>query len=153
MYIGRMSEYNEIKNKNPHLNFAVAELPQLNAASGRAARPVTGGTLYALAVPKASLKQRAAWEFIKFLADTESSSWYADKTGGVSLRRDVLPKYQTESVRSVFAASSLNLRLWPVPDPKQVDQIFRDLIEDVALERATLRDAIEKAKARLQQIM
>ena len=148
MYIGRMSEYAEIKNKNPHLNFAVAELPQLKGAS----RPVTGGALYALAVPKASAKQRAAWDFIKFLTNAESSSWYADKTGGVSLRRDVLPKYQKESVRSVFAASVLNLKLWPVPDPKSVDQIFRDLIEEVALERATLRDAIEKAKARLAAI-
>ena len=148
MYIGLISEYNEIKNKNPHLNFAVADLPQLKDAL----RPVTGGTLYALAVPKASLKQRASWEFIKFLTSREPSSFYADEIGSVSLRRDMLPKYQKESVRSVFAEAALALKLWPVPDPKAAKQIFKEMIEEVALERATLREAIEKAKARLSAI-
>lgn len=148
MYVGFISEYNEIKSKNPHLNFAVSPLPQLQGAS----RPITGGILYALAVPKASQKQLAAWQFAKFLANSDISPWYADKTNNVSLRREVLPKYQRESVRSAFAEAALTLKLWPVPDPKLADQIFREMIEEVALERATLREAINKAKARLQQI-
>ena len=147
MYLGRVSEYNEIKNKNPHLNIAAALLPQLQNAP----RPVTGGTLYALSVTRASRNQLAAWQFAKFMTNRENSAAYADKTGGVSLRRDVLPNYQKESVRSVFAESALALKLWPVLEPKSAEQIFRDLMEDVALERATIREAIDKAKARLQQ--
>lgn len=149
MYLGGVSEYNEIKRKNTHLNFSISALPRLAGEQ----RLATGGSLYALAVPKASAKQRQAWNFITFLASTENSSAYADKTGGVSLRRDVLPKYQKESARSVFAESVLALRLWPNPDPQKTEQIFREMIEDAALNRLpTLRDSLEKAKARLEEL-
>lgn len=148
MYLGKISEYNEIKVQNPHLSFSVSLLPQLKDAP----RPITGGELFALVVPKASQKQRQAWEFIKFLTDAENSAAYADKTGNVSLRRDTLEGYKKESVRSVFAESVLALKLWPNPDPLRTEQIFRDLIEDAVLGRATLRDAIEKAKTRLAEI-
>ena len=146
MYLGLMSEYKEIKDINPHLNFAVAPVPQLKDSP----RTVTGGTLYALVVPKASPKQQSAWTFAKYFSNYANSSWYADESGGVSLRRDVLPQYQRESVRSAFAEAALTLKLWAVPDPKLAEQVFREVVEDVALERATFRDALNKVKARLK---
>lgn len=148
MYFGKISEYNEIKSKNAHLAFSAALLPQLAGA----ARPITGGVLFALAVPKASKAQLQAWQFIQFLSSAENSAAYADKTGNVSIRRDVLPVYQKESTRSVFANSVLALELWPNPDPVLTDQIFRTLIEDMAVGRFTLRDSLEKAKARLIEL-
>ncbi|KKT63277.1 MAG: Family 1 extracellular solute-binding protein [Parcubacteria group bacterium GW2011_GWC1_45_13] len=148
MYFGKISEHNEIKNKNVHLSFSAALLPQLADTT----RPITGGVMFALAVPKASKAQQQAWQFIQFLSSAENSASYADKTGNVSTRRDVLPVYQKESTRSVFANSVLALKLWPDPDPMRTDQIFRTLIEDMAVGRFTLRDSLEKAKARLQEI-
>ncbi|KKT29036.1 MAG: Extracellular solute-binding protein family 1 [Candidatus Giovannonibacteria bacterium GW2011_GWB1_46_20] len=148
MYLGLISDYNEIKSKNPHLSFAASLIPQLKDAQ----RPIAGGELFALAVPKASQKQAQAWEFIKFLTDAENSAAYADTAMNVSLRRDTLPNYQKESVRSVFAQSVLALKLWPNPDPLRSGQIFRDLIEDAVLGRATLREALEKARARLDEL-
>jgi len=103
-------------------------------------------------VPKASQKQTQAWQFIQFLSSAENSASYADKTGNVSTRRDVLPIYQKESTRSVFANSVLALKLWPNPDPELTDKIFRTLIEDMAVGRFTLRDSLEKAKARLMEL-
>ena len=146
MYLGLMSEYKEIKDINPHLNFAVAPVPQLKDSP----RTVTGGTLYALVVPKASPKQQSAWTFAKYFSNYANSSWYADASGGVSLRRDILPQYQRESMRSAFAEAALTLKLWMVPDPKLAEQVFREVVEDVALERATFRDALNKVKARLK---
>jgi len=113
---------------------------------------VTGGEIFALAVPKASKAQLQAWQFIQFLASAENSASYADKTGNVSPRRDVLPVYQKESILSVFANSVLALKLWPNPDPQRADQIFRTLIEDMAIGRFTLRDSLEKAKARFMEL-
>lgn len=149
MYLGRIAEYNEIKRKNTHLNFSISALPRLAGEQ----RLATGGSIYALAVPKASAKQRQAWNFITFLTGAENSSAYADKTGSVSPRRDILQKYQKESIRSVFAESVLALRLWPNPDPQKTEQIFREMIEDAALNRLpTLRDSLDKAKARLEKL-
>src|SRR3989344_182952 len=71
MYLGTPQEFNEIKEKNPHLNFAVSALPQLKNTS-----PITSGVLYALSSPKASAKQQQAWGFIIFLTGSENSSEY-----------------------------------------------------------------------------
>lgn len=148
MYLGLLSEFKEIKNKNPHLAFFPAPLPQLKEA----VRPVTSGTLYALAVPKASQKQLAAWEFIKFITGTEASRVYADTLETVSVRRDLLPEYKKEAVRSVFAESVLYLALWPNQDPKMSGEILRSLIEDSASGKESLRDSLERAKARLREL-
>lgn len=148
MYIGLMSEFGEIKNKNPHLAFSISTLPQLKDAK----EFITSGTLFALSVPKASTNQRQAWEFIKFLTAREQSSKSADIKNTVSPRRDLLSNYQKEAARSVFAESLLRLKLWPNPDPARTEEIFNGLIEDIALGRGTLRDNLNKAKARLQEI-
>lgn len=149
MYLGRISEYAEIANKNPHLAFGVSALPQLADAP----KNTTSGEIFALSVPKGSRNQRQAWEFIKFLSEPENSAAYADKAANVSLRRDVLPNYLKESARSAFAESVLALQVWPNPDPLKAEQIFRELIEDAATGRfAALRDALEKAKGRLQEL-
>ncbi|QQG42799.1 MAG: extracellular solute-binding protein [Candidatus Giovannonibacteria bacterium] len=149
MYLGRISEYVEITNKNPHLSFGVSPLPQLADAP----KNITAGEIFALAVPKASRNQRQSWEFIKFLSEQENSAAYADKAANVSLRRDILPNYLGESAKSAFAESVLALQIWPNPDPLRTDAIFRELIEDAATGRSTtLRDALEKAKSRLGEI-
>ena len=148
MYLGLLSEFKEIKNKNPHLAFFPASLPQLKEV----VRPVTSGVLYALTVPRASQKQLAAWEFIKFLTSQESSREYADTLETVSVRRDLLPEYKKEAVRSVFAESVLYLALWPNQDPQKSDEILRSLIEDVASGKESLRDSLERARARLREI-
>jgi len=148
MYLGLIREFEEIKNKNPHLAFSVSLLPQLSGAS----RAITSGTLYALVVPKVSAKQKQAWEFISFLANAENASFFAGATKNVSLRRAAIKNYQKEAVRSVFADSALNLKLWPNPDPMLTDSIFRELIENVSSGRETLRDALEKVAGKLSEI-
>lgn len=147
MYLGTPAEFNEIKEKNPHLNFAASPLPQLKNSPS-----LTSGTLYALASPKASTKQRQAWQLIKFLADAENSSAYAKIINNVSLRRDVLTTYQSDSVKSVFAQSALNLKLWPNPDPKKTREIFGELIESASSGKMTIGEALDKAKARLSEL-
>ena len=147
MYLGTPQEFNEIKERNPHLNFAVSALPQLKNTS-----PITSGVLYALSSPKASAKQQQAWGFIIFLTGSENSSEYGKFINNVSLRRDVLPAYQADSIKSVFAKSVLNLRLWPDSNPKETAKIFERLIENVSSGKITIREALDKAKAELSEL-
>jgi len=147
MYLGIPEEFNEIKEKNPHLNFSVSPLPQLQNSA-----PATSGALYALASPKASAKQTQAWQFIKFLADAENSQAYGKAINNVSLRRDVLPIYQSDSVKSVFAKSVLNLKLWPKPDPQKTGKIFEELIENISSGKMIIGEALDKAESQLSQL-
>src|SRR3989344_6070918 len=147
MYLGIPEEFNEIKEKNPHLNFSVSPLPQLQNSA-----PATSGALYALASHKASAKQTQAWQFIKFLADAENSQAYGKAINNVSLRRDVLPIYQSDSVKSVFAKSVLNLKLWPKPAPQKTGKIFEELIENISSGKMIIGEALDKAESQLSQL-
>ncbi|MDO8523216.1 MAG: extracellular solute-binding protein [bacterium] len=147
MYFGGNRDFDIIKTQNPHLNFAVAPLPQLS----KNVVPITSGVLYALAVPKASKNQNLSWALAKYLTSKDISTAYAKTKNDVSPRRDVLPAYSGDSVKSVFAGSILALNLWPNPDPDRSENILRALIEDVALGKGTIRESIDRAKAKFNQ--
>ena len=147
MYLGFVGEYDLIKSKNPHLNFDVSALPQLS----KEARPITSGRLFALSVPKASINQNLAWSMAQFLTASKISALFASSKNDVSPRRDVLPSYAGNSIKSVFAESILTLKLWNDPDPVRSEGILRTMIEDLALGKSTMRDAIDKAKAKFNQ--
>ncbi len=147
MYFGSNRDLDIIKAKNPHLNFSLAPLPQLSASSPA----VTSGILYALVVPKASKTQQMAWNLAKYLTTKNISEDYAKTKNDVSPRRDVLATYAGDSVKSIFAASDLALKLWPNPDPDKSENILQALIEDVALGKGTIRESIDRAKAKFKQ--
>lgn len=146
MYVGKSLEAPELVKKNPHLNFAVAHLPSLDS------KRTTYGNLFAGAVPKASKNYMPAWAFVRFWAQKSNSKLYSDLKNDASPRRDLFSSYQNDPKRAVFAESILSLDFWANPDPVKVNQIFSDLIEEVATGQITLRSAIAKAKAKINEI-
>ena len=149
MYFGLMSEFDTLLTKNPHLVFSVSPIPTFTGAP----RTATAGTLFAAAVPKASRNWRQAWSFAVFLGNKETAALYAEQARTVSVRRDVLPTYASDLVKSVFAKSVLSLALWPDPDTVKSDAILRTLIEEAAQGRLTIREALEKANAQLSELI
>ncbi|MBI2021169.1 extracellular solute-binding protein, partial [Candidatus Giovannonibacteria bacterium] len=98
MYIGLISDYQEIRRKNAHLSFGVSPLPQLKGS----ARPINGGILYGLVVPKLSKSQMQAWSLIAFLTNPEISALFAERISNVSIVRSALTSYQKDSIKSVL---------------------------------------------------
>src|SRR3989344_5025276 len=146
MYIGKSSEFPELVKKNPHLNFDVAHLPSLDS------QRTTYGNLFAGVVPKASRNYMPAWAFVRFWAQKSNSKLYSDLKDDASPRRDLFSSYQGNPKRAIFAESILSLDFWANPDPIKVNQIFSDLIEEVATGQTILRSAIAKAKAKINEI-
>jgi len=141
-------QFKDIKSKNPHLDFTVSMLPQLTNAP----RPVTGGTLYALSVLRASRAQPQAWNYIAYLTSPGDNARFVNDVQGVIPQRALLPAYDKEAVRSVFAKSMLALKIWNNPNPKSTRAIFSDMIENYALGKASLSDAIRQANTQLVRI-
>src|SRR3989344_3648886 len=146
MYIGKSSEVPELIKGNPHLNFDVAHLPSLDGKRS------TYGNLLAGVVPKASKNYMASWAFVKFWARKDNSKIYSDLKNDVSPRRDLFSSYQNDPRKSIFAESVLSLDFWANPDPIKTNKIFFDLIEEIATGQTTLRNAIEKARAKIAEI-
>lgn len=146
MYMGFSLELEEMRKKNPHIAIGVSHLPILNG------KKATYGSLFAPAVPLASRNYQPAWKFIKFLTNKQTSRIYSDLKMNASPRRDLFSSYQSDPARSVFAESNLSLAYWPNPDPIKTDQIFRELIEDMALKKDTMRELLEKTANKLREI-
>ena len=146
MYFGFASEYTQMQQKNPHIAIGVAHLPNLDS------KKATYGSIFAPAVPLASQNYLASWQFIKFLTGKETSKLYSDAVVNASPRRDLFSLYQADPARSVFAESDLSLTYWRNPDPQKVDPIFRELIENMALKKDTMRALLDRAANKLREI-
>ena len=146
MYLGLTSEYQQMQEKNPHIAIGVAHLPNLDS------RKATYGSIFAPAVPLSSRNYMASWQFIKFLTGKEISKLYSDGVVNASPRRDLFSSYQSDPARSIFAESNLSLKFWPNPDPQKVDPIFRELIENMALKKDTVRALLDRAANKLREI-
>jgi ABC-type glycerol-3-phosphate transport system substrate-binding protein len=149
MYLGLMSEYLEIKEKNPNLDFSIALIPQL----GNNVTPVTTGTLYALTVPKQSRYINRAWSFVSTFANRELATKYADAAKTVSTHRATLPLYKDENIRSVFAQSVLALELWGNPNPISIRDILSTAIEEVAIKQKGTQEALIDARSKIREVM
>lgn len=149
MYFGSAGEYGGIKQKNPHLNFDVAEVPQIRDGKIRA----TFGRIYAVAVSKNTPNaQSSAFAAFK-LSEKNFSKSFSEKFGLASARRDVLAEGATEPAAAVFYKSAVMSRTWLEPNPQLVYEIFKDMVESSATGRARVSEAVKLAKNRIEEML
>jgi len=90
MYLGYSSEYNDIKSKNPHLNFDVALVPQIKNSPTQA----TFARITGLAISKSSANiSRAASAIYQFIS-YDSISKLTKAAFLAPIRRDLLAQAQ-----------------------------------------------------------
>ena len=79
MYFGYASELPEIKARNPHLNFDIAEVPQIKGDKTK----TTFAKIYVLAIMKNSsqTKKQAALNSILFMLSNQASKDFSQATG------------------------------------------------------------------------
>lgn len=138
MYFGFASEYAAIKQRNPHLNFDVAVMPQAEQASVR----TTFGSMQGLAVVKSSKNIAGAMQAALVLSRSEVIGGIAKSAGLPPVRRDLLNVRPNDAVLSVFYDSALITRAWNDPSPLETDQLFREMINDVNSGRFKISQAL-----------
>lgn len=149
MYFGYASEINDIREKNPHLNFDISEAPQIRDSRIKA----TFAKIYSAVISKSSLKRQPAFWALAKLADKDFSKIFSETTGLGSGRRDVLGAGAKDPFLSVVYKSSIMSRTWLEPDPEAVSEIFKNMIESSAAGRARISEAVRMAKAQLEQLL
>ncbi len=145
MYFGYASEYDEIKKKNPHLNFDVATVPQIRNGSVQA----TFGRLYALAVPKTSKNIETAILAVFSFVKPEILELVRDELKLPPVRRDLLAKGSLDPVMAVFYKAAIQSRAWLEPDSTGVSEIFRNMIESVTVGKKSVSEAVSAGQALL----
>lgn len=147
-YLGYASEASELQEKNPHLNFSIAPMPQPKNA--RIA--MTLGRLQGLALLKTSIHLGSAYAIIARLAEPDAVQVFTDTSGLPPARRDMLGNKPTDARQSVFYDSALISRAWPDPNPLETDIIFQTAIEDITSGRFSASDAVHQVDTQLEYL-
>ena len=139
----------EIKAKNPHLNFDIAEVPQIKGDKTK----TTFAKIYALAVMKNSsqAKKQAAMNSILFMVSNAVSKDFSQATGLASSRRDLLAEKTTDAYFGLINKAAVMSKAWLEPDGDEVRRIFKDMVESVSSGSLSVGDSVRLAKNRLDQ--
>lgn len=149
VYFGYASEIEDIQSKNPNLNFDVAKMPQSKDAS----EIMTFGKMHAIAVSKASKNPSAAIQAGMLLVSRPVLTELSTLVNLPPVRKDMLSVRPSDTFMSMFYDSAVQSRAWLSPDKKEVDKIFKEMVESVTGNRRTVSDSINRADSELQILL
>ncbi|MDP2648255.1 MAG: extracellular solute-binding protein [Candidatus Yanofskybacteria bacterium] len=136
-----------LRQKSRRLNFGIAPMPQLSANTK------TYASYWAPAVAASTRYPEAAWQFVAYAASQEGATAYLNQTNRPAARRDIINLQRNDPDIGVFAVQALSAVSWHQVDNVRIEQIFADMIDDVNLGRATIRDALESAETKVNVLM
>lgn len=149
MYFGYASELENIKVKNPHLNFDIADVPQIRDSKIKA----TFARMYSLVISKNSPQLQVVFSALLKLTDKDFSRDFSKAIGLGSARRDVLAEGTDEPFLSTVYKSTIMSRAWLEPDSKAVSEIFKNMVESTATGRLKISEAVMNAKNKLEELL
>lgn len=148
-YFGLGSELDQIRKRNPNLNFDVATLPQIRDGNIRA----TYGRVYAFVIPKTAKNPGVSFAVAQVFSSKEVMGEFSTLVQLPPARRDLLSVLPTDPYQSVAFKSAVMSTSWPDPSPKETTSIFRDMIDSVISGKARTSEAIQKADGELNSLI
>ncbi|MFH1654578.1 MAG: extracellular solute-binding protein [Pseudomonadota bacterium] len=137
-----------LKAKASRLNFGVAPMPQISSPDAK-----TYANYWAVTVSNQSQSANDAWRFLIYLTSKDGASNYLNATLRPAARRDLIELQRNDLDLGVFALQALSARSWFQIDNTAIETIFADMIDDVNYGRATIREALQNAEARVDVLM
>ncbi len=149
IYFGFASEFSDIKEKNPNLNFDVALMPQVLNANLK----TTYGDIYGFSILKNTQNLVPTFNLISLLTGADSVSTLLQVADLAPARRDIISLGQKDPVKQVFSDSALISRSWVDPDMRRTDQIFQDMVENITTGRMDVNDSVSRANLELDGLL
>jgi ABC-type glycerol-3-phosphate transport system substrate-binding protein len=123
------SQYEAIQKKNPHLNFAVTQVPLPRGTT----RELTFAKVHGLSVLKSSKNKATALVAVqRLLLDPEPAKEFAAAYNLPPVRRDMLAAKPTDAVLSVFYDAAIRASTWLDPRPEETNRAFQTMVESVS---------------------
>ena len=147
-YFGFASEYSDIKEKNPNLNFDVAMVPQILGAKTK----ITFGELYGFSILRSSQNVVPAFNLLSMLAGQDSVLTLLQIMDVAPARFDIIAGGSKDAAKTIFFNSALISRGWVDPNSQQTDQIFQNMIEDITTGETSAESSVSKASLELENL-
>lgn len=145
MILDYQSILGEMRRQSPFLRIGVAPAPQVTAEA--IAFPKYKG----LAVSRQSFKGDWAWDFVVHAATNPGD--YLVATGAPPALRNEIARRLGDPELDVFARQALIARSWRMPAEKNTSAIFDEMLRTVLLGQVEPRIALERAEAKVTQLL
>ena len=145
IYFGFASELSSLVNRNPNQNFLPAPIPQIRNSNTK----LTDAHVTGLAVMSASRNSTAAFAVANLLSAGSFASKVATALAVAPARRDLLQAKPTDSYFPIFYNSALYAKSFVDPSPKDTDEVFRSMVENVLSNNSTPSDSLSGADSKL----
>lgn len=141
IYFGMASELNDIRAKNPNLNFDVAALPQLRKGGVKA----TYGQIYALSIARASQNSSSAYQTIAIMTQPQYMADLSNSLYLPSVSRTVIAAGFSDPYLSLFDQQSLIAKTWLDAGQDASTQVFSDMVQSFVSGQKSDSEAIQDA--------
>jgi ABC-type glycerol-3-phosphate transport system substrate-binding protein len=131
-----------IRQKNPNLNFDVAQVPQPNLDNPS----VNFANYWGEVVSKQTKAPNTAWDFLTFLSSKDSLDKYYALHKLPSSRKDLISLQIQDPDIGVFANANLTAKTFYKPDQDKQDAIFGTMIDNVILKGVTPQNALQQGE-------
>lgn len=149
VYFGYASEILELRDKNPHLNFDVAGMPQPRENNTK----LNFGRMEAMAVTRISKNPAVALAVASYMSDKDFALRLADKLYLPPARRDLLSAKPQDPYLRIFYDSALTSRGWLDPTPETTNQIFGEAVSGITGGKHRVSEAIGVASSELEKVL
>ncbi len=149
LYFGFVSEFEDLKNKNPNLNFDVTFMPQ----TGDSRNNVTFGKMEALAINKGSKNPVGAYSTATALIMNETLLYLNSLTSLPPVSRIILSREPIDPYQSIFFRSALMSDAFLDINKTDTGFIFQDMVGSVVSGRRKLSEAVSRADAEMGELL
>lgn len=148
-YFGFASEIEDIRAKNPNLNFDIAAMPQPKIGAVR----TTYGTMYGFSLVRSSKDPGTAYTVLSALTAADALALLEKVTYLPPVRRDMIARGTTDPYLAIFYDSGLIARDWLDPDSTRTSDILQTMVESVTSGQRSVYDAVKYADAELNLLI
>lgn len=148
-YFGYASEILELRNKNPHLNFDVASIPQPRENQTK----INFGRIQAIAITRTSKNPALAFNVAYSMAGADFAGPLSAKLYLPPARRDLISVKPADPYLKIFYDAALTSRGWLDPSPDVTNRIFESAIGNIASGKFGVSEATSFAGDELAKIL
>lgn len=149
VYFGRVSEAEDIRRKNPNLDFGIALFPQVKGNREK----ITHGALTGIAISKQSGNVNAAILVASKISGSAIAGNLANDLRIAPARRDLLANTEGDTLKTLAYQSAMISRGWLDADMASTNFIFENLIRNINSRALSVRNAIGRANADMNTML
>lgn len=140
-YIGYASEFPDIREKNPNIDYDIAALPQARGAKNR----VSYGLMYGFSIVRSTADANNTFNILSQLTSPNALSRFSKTSYLPPVRRDMISTGTTDPYLSIFYDSALISKGWLDGNNATTYSVFKNMIESITSGRKSSSEALRDA--------